>query len=394
VATVASNAVPSAAVIPQTGYTGGAHRRHVIKVAAVSLDNFFEASVDTTGMAALSDDGIVYTWGGNQVNNIMGRTAANYNTPTAVTIPGAVVDLVSSSGVFMALTSTGDLYTWGNPQGRGITGQGTLTASNSAPTQILTGVHSIGAGTWNGWAIRSNNNAADPQSGVFWWGWANATGSFAGDPSGDDIGTTRSVPTKSAALSALATSGCNTDGVVANSVADTCTLRSLSGHYFGNQALTSTGVLYGWGTQGTVYGTGRATAPANAPRIVTVPGNPAVAKVAVTEDYVLLLTTAGQVFVYGRYSFADGPNPTTGAISSTDPQTPTRIQALPTTATDIGGFGYTGMARLTDGRYYVWGGSTQGGNNNTYSSVRNGWASTSTPTNATQGLTLFSQPGV
>lgn len=394
VATVASNAVPSAAVIPQTGYVGGAHKRHVVKVAAVSLDNFSEADVNYTGMAALSDDGIVYTWGGNQTVNIMGRTAADYNTPAAVSIPGTVVDLVSSASVFMALTSTGDLYTWGYPQAHGVTGQGTTTSSSVVPTLILTGVHSIGAGTWNGWAIRSDNNLSDPLSGVFWWGWANTTGSFAGDPSGDDLATTRSVPTKSTALSPLATSGCNTDGVIANSAADTCTLRSLSGHYFGNQALTSAGVLYGWGTQGTVYGTGRSAAPANTPLAVTIPGNPLVSQVALTEDYVLLLTTGGQVFVYGRYSWASGPDPVTGLRSVTDPQTPTLLSALPTTASDIGGFGYSAMARLTDGRYYVWGGSQQGINNNLYSSVRNAWATSSTPTGASQGLTLFTQPGV
>lgn len=402
VATVPNTDPPSAVIIPQAGY-GGVYSRSVVKVAGVSLDNFYESDANYTGLAALSDDGIVYTWGGSQTVNVMGRTAANYYTPTAVNIPGTVVDLISSSGVFMALTSTGDLYTWGNAQSRGVTGQGTLTASAAVPTKILSNVHSIGSGTWNGWAIVGNNVAGNPNTGVLWWGWANpggTGGTYAGDPSGDNLNVAVSSPTKSNALSALATTGCNTVGVVANSANDTCSLKSLTGHYFGNQALTAAGQIYTWGSTinggyGNVYGTGRAlnSLTDNVPTVAPIPNNETIVKVAPTEDYVILLSSTGKVYIYGRYNYS-GPDPTTGAASTTSLQTVTLIAAFPGPVADIGGFGYCGAALLTNGKYYLWGGSQQAGNNNPFSSVRNGWVTTTTPTGTWQGLTVFTQPGM
>ncbi len=397
VASVTSSAAPSAVVLPNTGYAGTGGRRYITKVAATSLDNYFPTDPIYTTMAALSDDGLVYTWGGNNQANTLGRanTPTSYNSPGQVAISGTVVDLKSSAGVFMALTSTGDLYTWGYPQGRGITGQGGLSSSGTVPVRILTGVHSIGAGTWNGWAIVGNYSSTSNATGVFWWGWANAGNSFASDPSGDNLGTIRSAPTRSATLSPYAVSGCATVGVVMGSAADSCSIRSLTGHYFGNQMLLSNGQLYGWGDAGN-FGTGRPSNNANlsaTPRLVAVPDNDPITKVAVTEDYVILLGATATVYIYGRYSFADGPDPVTGNISTTDITRPQRITALGNTIVDIGGFGYSGVALRADRTLISWGGSDQGGSNNTYSSIRNGWITNSAPTGSTRGLTTLTTPG-
>ncbi|GCE78117.1 RCC1 domain-containing protein [Cellulomonas biazotea] len=385
--TVASSAPVTVLTLPHDGHPAG--RRSAVRLAGVSLDNFFATDPAYTGLAALSDDGRVYTWGGNQVAHVMGRPGP-WTTPGQVAIPDHVVDLVSTASVFVALTSTGDVYTWGYAQGRGVTGQGTLTASSAAPTRILTGVHSVGAGVWNAWAIRGDTVAGDATTGVQWWGWANA-GTFATDPSGDRGSTSRAVPTQSVALSALTTTGCARPGVVAGSPQDTCRVRTLTGHYYGNQALLDDGTLLTWGDEGE-WGTGRTGDESRPTPLVLAPGVTAV-QVADTEDYVLVRGSDGSVYAYGRYAWAWGPHPTTGATSNVNLRTPTRLAALGDRVAHVAGHGYTGHALLTDGALVSWGGSDQGGSDNTHRPVRDGYATTTTGTTTSAGLTRFVMPG-
>ncbi|MCG7287262.1 hypothetical protein MHY85_14950 [Cellulomonas sp. ACRRI] len=392
VATVAPAAAVTLLTLPSDDHPDGARR--VIRTAGTSLDNYYPTDVNYTGIAALSDDGRVYTWGGNQNNNVMGRpsTTVPFNQPGQVDIPGTVVDLRSSSGVFMALTDTGDVYTWGNPQARGITGQGGASTSSATPTRILTGVHSIGAGMWNGWAIRGNTDPADPLSGVLWWGFSNAAGTLAGAPGGDNTTANANTPIQSVALSAYTTSGCEAVGVVANSPADTCGIRSLTGHYYGNQAILADGTVLGWGNA-SFWGTGRPSGTAavnNTPTPVEMPIGARM--IAPTEDYVLALDTEGYAWVWGRYTLAGGLDPVTGGASTTNPTLPTRLDSLGVVES-VAGTGYTGAAVRADGSIALWGGGQTGGRNNTNSLVRNGFATTTTPTGANQGLTDLIMPG-
>ena len=394
--TVPSNAPPSPVVLPNDGYTGPSHR-YIVKVAGTSLDNYYPTDINYTGLAALSDDGRVYTWGGSAGNNVMGRPSAPvpYTQPGPVSIPGTVVDLRSSSGVFMALTSTGDLYTWGYAQSRGITGQGTPTASSPTPSLIMSGVHSIGAGMWNGWAIRGNFDANDATTGVFWWGWANAGSSYASDPSGDNLGTNRYAPFRSTFLSPFAQSGCDAVGVVMGSPADTCTITSLTGSYYGNQLVFDGGHLVTWG-DATNYGTGRpyvSGAASATPLALTLPNDDTVKAVAPSQDYIQVLGESGQVYIYGRYSFGRGPDPTLGTPSTTNQVTPVQLVPLGSDVTAVGSFGYSATALKADGSFVSWGGGTAGGNNNTYSSIINSWGANTTPTTAVQGLTTMITPG-
>jgi hypothetical protein len=391
--TVAENAPITLLTLPHDGHPQG--RRAAVEVAGTSLDNYFALGEHNLGLAALSGDGRVYTWGGSQAFHQMGRTdaAVPFNRPGHVAIPGTVVDLVSSATVFMALTSTGDLYTWGHAQARGATGQGTLSASSPAPTRILTGVHSIGAGVWNGWAIRGNTVPGDPATGVFWWGAGNAA-SFAGDPSGDTIGRHVGTPTRSAALSAHTTSGCEALGVVAGSPQDTCGIRSLTGHYYGNQAVLASGALLTWGTAGE-WGTGRPTgtfASDNTPTQISLAAGVGAAEVAATQDYVLVRGTDGYVYAYGRYALRTGPHPSTGAASTANLRTPTRLAALGRVES-VAGFGYSGAALRADGTLVLWGGGTGGTQGNPHHIVRDGFATTTIPVLPAPGLTTLVLPG-
>ncbi len=395
VTTVADAATISLVTLPADDHPEG--RRRAVRLAGASLDNYYPSDANFSGIAALSDDGRVYTWGGNQTVNIMGRpaTPVPYNRPGQVDIPGTVVDLVSSASVFMALTDTGDLYTWGYPQGRGVTGQGTLTASSSTPTRILTGVHSIGAGVWNGWAIRGDTVPGDASTGVLWWGWANSAGAYAGSPSGDNTIASVATPTQSVALSSRTTSGCATVGVVAGSAEDTCGIQRLTGHYYGSQAVLADGTLLTWGNPvewGTARAPGSTAAQDNTPTAITLAPGVGAVRVATTEDYVLVLGSDDHAYVWGRYSYARGVDPTTGQVSATNIREPQRMTALGPVE-QIAGFGYTGAALRADGTLVLWGGTIQGGSDNSRLAVRDSFATTSITTSSARPLTDLVMPG-
>lgn len=393
VATVSDTAAISLVTLPADDHPEG--RRPAIKVAGVSLDNYYATDATYTGLAALSDDGRVYTWGGTNTQTVMGRSSSPvpYTRPGQVDIPGRVIDLVSTFNVFLALTDTGDLYTWGYAQARGVTGQGGASTQSSTPRQILDGVHSIGAGGWAAWAIRGNTVAGDSQSGVLWWGWANSAGSFAGSPSGEGITSNRNVPTQSAALSQYTVAGCEEVGVVAGSPEDTCGIQKLSGSYYGNQAILSDGRMLAWGNPNEFNSGGPTTTAASAvPTAVALPDGVGVQDVAPTQDYVLLLGTDGLVYVYGRYSFGGGPNPATGARSTTNIRTPTALTVLGQVES-LATFGYSGQVRTVDGRYVMFGGSYQGANANRYQVVRDQLPVSSTTTGSWRPPTELVWPG-
>lgn len=391
--TVPSENTISLMNLPSEGHPDG--RRKAVKLAGVSLDNFYAESTAYTGLAALSDDGRVFTWGGNQVLNVMGRTdeAVPFTRPGQVDIPGTVVDLKSSFNVFMALTSTGDLYTWGYPQGRGVTGQGALTASSPTPTRILDQVHSIGAGGWNGYAIRGNTSWSDPQTGVLWWGMGSAPAVLAGSPSGDGTVGLVHTPTQSQTLSRFTVDGCEAVGVVAGSPEDTCGIQTLTGHYYGSQALLRDGTVLGWGNP-VEWGSGGATTveAASVPTPLELPAGVTVTHVALTQDYALLHGSDQLVYVYGRYWFGGGVDPATGMVSTADIRTPTAMTALGPVVSVVGS-GYTGQALRADGTIVLWNGSYQGGHNNPFRVVRDAFAMTTTPSNARQPLTELIMPG-
>jgi hypothetical protein len=360
-------------------------RRRIVKVAAVGIDNH-SADLQHGGVAALSDDGMVYTWGGNNANNMMGRETPDhrYWTPGVVNIDGFVVDLISSASVFMALTDTGDLYTWGWPQGYGVTGQSArkLSTSSAEPRLILDQVHSIGAGLWNGWAIRGNTEPGDDGSGVLWWGRAESSGA-ASDPSGDRQFVNQGTPVQAKELSKYATSGCDQVGVVAGSVADGCRIQQLTGHAYGSQMRLIDGSVYTWG-DAAHYGTGRGGDP-DTPTRLPVPAR----NIHATRDYVMLEGYDGYGYLFGWYADTCGPDPVTGAATTRNVPQLTKFTALGNQWVAVGLHGHSGHVRRNDGRWTSWGGATYvGGVSNNYRIV---------PTAGTQkpaGLTTWSLPTI
>jgi hypothetical protein len=367
------NALPTQILLPNDLRPADDPRR-VVKVAAIGIDDN-RSDLPHAGVAALSDDGYVYTWGGNNEANMMGRPSVDQNKlyfrPGRVGIPDRVVDLTSTAGVFLALTATGDLYTWGWAQGFGATGQGNdLNASAAVPQRILSGVHSIGAGLWNGWAIRADT--------VYWWGRADA----GWDPSGDGLGVTRGTPTVSATLSAYAR-GCQDVGVVAGSGADQCSIQQLTGHAYGSQMRLRDGTVLTWGDESHA-GTGR-FGDANTPTPLAL--GVQIRSVDDARDYVFLSGVDGYGYLFGWYATGYGPDPATGARSTANLLVPTQFTALGRNWMGPGMHGNTGHVRLLDGRWASWGGSIDPPPaNNMYLLVRNG------DTTKPAGLTYWTPP--
>jgi hypothetical protein len=357
--------------------------RRIVKVAGVGIDNH-STDLQHAGVAALSDDGRVYTWGGNNTNNMMGRETRDhlYWTPGEVNINGFVVDLISSAGVFMALTDTGDLYTWGWAQDYGATGQNAkrLTASSNEPALILDQVHSIGAGLWNGWAIRGNTKQGDNRSGVLWWGRADSSGA-ASDPSGDRQFVNHGSPVQAKELSKYATTGCDQVGVVAGSPADECRIQQLTGHAYGSQMRLIDGSVYTWG-DAAHCGTGRNGDP-DTPTALPIQAR----YIHSTRDYVMLEGFDGYAYLFGWYASDYGPDPVTGAAITQNLPRLAKFTALGNHWVGASLHGSSGHVRRYDGKWTSWGGATGvAGVNNNYLIVPT--ASPRTPA----GLTTWSLP--
>lgn len=400
-ATVAETAPVTVIALPDDGYPRVGSRR-AVKVQGTSLDNYYGADASYTGLAALSDDGNVYTWGGTQTNSVMGRDATTvpFNLPGRVDLPEPVVDLASSSGVFMALTESGAVYTWGdNYSGRGLLGQGiTNRPSNLLPQQVaLPGpAHSIGGGVWSSWVVVGNYDETREDTGVFWWGWSNLN-TFQTSPGGDGDSTTRTSAFRSAALSPYATGGCDGPPVgPASSATDTCRIRSMSGHYYGNQVLLDDGSVLAWG-QRNRGGDGRGAATDEEARTPTpIPGygpeGSRVVRVVAIEDIALALDAEGYVHQWGTLQY-QGARPDGSLGPAVTVLAPERLDFLGAGVSGLGGSGYTPLVVPADPTVLIsWLGAVQGGNN-TRGQVRDRFLETSTAPTGRQPPTTMTMPG-
>ncbi|MCP3424858.1 hypothetical protein NBM05_02125 [Rothia sp. AR01] len=395
--------VHSAAPVSTVSLPGqGADRadaRRAVKVQGTSLDGFWSDNPDFTGLAALSEDGKVFTWGGNQRNSVMGRGATASGeqawwAPGEVHLPGRVIDLASSSGAFMALLENGDVYTWGNNQGsRGLLGQGIRqSVSDRAPTRVqLPGpAHSIGAGTWSSWVILGGHRPDDATSGVYWWGWANRH-TYQTSPGGDGDALTAVSPRRSQTLSAYAREGCSGPPTGPNGAqSDNCSIRSMSGHYHGNTFLLDSGRLLAWGvgpavptSWGVPWGA-RSAAEAATPTEVDLERGVRATRVVPTTDMVFALGDNGRVYQWGtrKYGAVEPDGFLASYPASAAPlKWPMRLDFLGADIESLGGSGYTPVVFRTGGDVVTWNGTTHAANNNRHAQVRNSfdwWTSTET----------------
>ena len=134
-----------------TGLTG---------VTAIAAGSSFSAAVHSAG----GEDGTVWTWGLNTLNQLGDGTPTNRLTPVRVGSLPAIRDISSNNSGVLALASDGSLYSWGNGAS-GQLGQGT-SANVAVPGRVLVLDHLafVAAGSGNAVALRNDGSL---------WAWGD-----------------------------------------------------------------------------------------------------------------------------------------------------------------------------------------------------------------------------
>ncbi|MDR0366206.1 MAG: hypothetical protein LBH68_05205 [Bifidobacteriaceae bacterium] len=419
------------------------------KMVTITGGTTMATAPDTMGaIGVLASDGTVWTWGNAATPARLGRAIVNGDNskPKQVIFPdlgGAkVIDLQSGAKVFVALTDTGDVYTWGHyfddnsstpGKAEGDLGQGPK-AESSRPRKILTGIHSIGTGVQNSWAIASDkwsvliyaegmDSKAAPQefpgkdgATVLFWGRDHTHfGSASGDPALKDQIHPSPVPVaKTAGLNKLLQDGTkagddNTSlGKALGSTEDKGTFRQLGGISYGSYALLKDGSVYAWGnpTYGGSGGAATVDRPGDTPMKVSLPDptngyqQATIKQVVSVRKLVFMLDTTGTVWMYGylyraeRELFPKADGTTPAASSNTAIGNPIRIAGAPGTgwaAGEITGLGSPGemtlMVTHADGSVWLAGGGNARTPTNTRALVRNHWKDNTVPTTAAVPIT-------
>jgi alpha-tubulin suppressor-like RCC1 family protein len=117
-------------------------------------------------MAAIKQDGTLWTWGNGSYGNTGHGDTANRSTPIQVGDGTTWVDIKPSEFGYIALTSEGTIWAWGY-NARGQLGQGDIV-SRSTPTQIGSDTN------WNSIGRGGSHFMATKTDGTLWaWGFNN-----------------------------------------------------------------------------------------------------------------------------------------------------------------------------------------------------------------------------
>jgi alpha-tubulin suppressor-like RCC1 family protein len=156
--TANNNGSGSSVPVPVVGLTG------VTAIAAGSFNVF-----------ALKSDGTVWGWGSSRLGN---GTYDSSSVPVRVAGLTGVVAIASGNQATYAVKSDGTVWAWGW-NGSGELGIGTPEESVLSPVRIpsLSGVVAVGAGTLNGYAVKSDGTL---------WAWGNNSYGQLGNGQGCD----------------------------------------------------------------------------------------------------------------------------------------------------------------------------------------------------------------
>jgi alpha-tubulin suppressor-like RCC1 family protein len=292
---------------------------------------------------ALTSSGQVLAWGFNGLGQLGNGTTTNSSIPVAVSLPSGTTVTAIAGGQehSLALTSSGQVLAWGY-NGQGELGNGTVTNSYAPVAVSLpsgTTVTAIAGGDSHSLALTSTGQ-------VLAWGY-NLNGQL-----GDGTTTNSSTP-------------------VPVSLPSGTTVTAIAGGGNHSLALTSSGQVLAWGNN--LYGqlgNGTTTITGcqciSTPVQVSLPSGTTVTAIAGAGSHSLALTSSGQVLAWGSNGNGELGNGTT-----TNSSTPVPVGlASGTTVTAIAGGAQHSLALTSTGQVLAWGanGSGQLGNGTTTSS--------------------------
>lgn len=330
---------------------------------------------------ALDSDGNAWAWGAiNWVRTCpsCGMASPISTVPVRLAMPAGVsfTDIVAGDYLVAALGDDGNVYSWGtNPWMYDALGDAGQADASGDP--LLVDTSGLGAGAFTGLGVGSTNTGVVDANGIAYaWG-ENATFGTVGD--GTVIDRPKLVPLSTTAMpagvtfrdiaigesagAAIGSDGSlygwgiqgNSNGVGAPALRPTAVnstnipagtvFTSVSGGQSLMLAVTSTGDVYGWGTR---------TGASSVPTRIAFPGNVAIASVSAGIRHAVAVDVNGNAWGWGFN--ASGQIDDSGSASIA---TPTPMMPGKTFASLDAGVSNT-IALDTAGNAWTWGSNTYG----------------------------------
>ena len=284
----------------------------------VGASNFWKSiEFGRYGALALSTDGDIYAWGGNNISGQMGTTNWVQSNPVQISGISNVASISFTAFSCAAVTASGKLYTWGSAS----SGQ----LGNSTTTPNLSSVTQVGALTNWSKAVGGNNYYLSVKTDGTLWTWgSNGSGQL-----GDGTVVSKSSPIQVGALTSWKSVSTGSTGTSA--------------------AITVSGSLWTWGDGSSgILGTG-STASQSSP--VQVGALAVWSNVSLGLNHALAVRTDGTLWSWGKNNLGQLGDGTTADKSS-----PVQIGAL-TNWKSVAAGSSNSLAVTTAGEFYAWGNS-------------------------------------
>jgi YD repeat-containing protein len=309
---------------------------------------------------AITSDGKVYAWGDNNSGQLGDGTTTQRILPVAVNMSGAllgktVTNICAGSSHSLAQTSQGKVYAWGD-NNSGQLGDGTTTQRILPVAVNMSGVllgKTVTSIASGAW----HSLALTSEGKVYAWGSnSSAFMPFDGGQLGDGTTTQRTLPVS-----------VNMSGVLLGK-----TVTSIAAGIWQSFALTTEGKVYGWGGNDSgQLGNGTTTSSALPVLVNTSPviGGQTVISISAGIFHCLALTSGGQVIAWGGNE--DG---CLGDGTDTWQTTPVLVKMdgvlLGKSVVLVEAGSSASLAMTSDGLCYAWGRHSSGQLGNGYSTYR------------------------
>ena len=279
---------------------------------------------------AASLDRTLWAWGLGSSGQLGTGTGTTSSSPVQVLVPNQVLSWfqISTSALHsLGIRSDRTLWAWGS-SASGQLGNGTLTGQ-SYPIQI-------GQSTWNAVAASISSSHAIRSDGTLWsWG-----GNSAGQ------------------LGILSTTATSSPVLVSGPAGASWSVIS-SGEQF-VLAITTTGQLYAWGQNSSIYGGGQlgdlTTVSKSSPVLVSGPASTSWSLVAAAAVHSVGITSLGRLYAWGS-----NPDGQLGDLTTVSKSSPVLVSGPASTSWSLIAAGpWHTLAITTLGRLYAWGYNSSG----------------------------------